>query len=157
MTWPYQPLLPSGQQLYVTITYAYARPDGDVSAGSWTDQTGSTANLYAVIDETSADDADYVKSSTLTSGSDTLEVSLSDINDPTTSTDHLVRYRYRRQGNSTAMTLTVSLRQGASQIASWTHTNVGTSYVTAEQTLSGAEADSITDYSDLRLRFVASA
>ena len=35
----------------------------------------------------------------------------------------------------------------------WTHTNIPNTWTQQNQTLSGAEADSITDYSDLRLRF----
>lgn len=140
------------------FVYAYLRPDSDVSAGSWTDQANGTTNLYSVIDETTASDTDYVKSSTMSAGSsDTLEVSLSDATDPALSTGHRVSYRYRSQGTA-SMTLTVSLREGAStEIASWTHTNVGTSYVDAVQTLSVGETDSITDYTALRLRFVATA
>lgn len=41
-------------------------------------------------------------------------------------------------------------------IDSWTHTNISNSWTTQNQTLTGPEADSITDYSDLRLRFIPS-
>lgn len=51
--------------------------------------------------------------------------------------------------------LTVRLMQGTTQIASWTHTGIGTGFTLATQTLSTTEADSITDYTDLRLRFTA--
>lgn len=143
--------------LAIVSVSAYARPISDVSAGSWTDQSGGTTNLYSVIDETSYSDADYVKSSDLTSGTDVLEVALTSLTDPVSSTGHIVRYRYRAQGAAAAtMDLVVSLRQGASTtIATWTHTDIGTSYVDAVQTLSSGEANSITDYTDLRLRFVA--
>jgi hypothetical protein len=47
----------------------------------------------------------------------------------------------------------VSLMQGATVIATWTHDPAPVSWTTYSQTLSGAEADSITDYSALRFRF----
>lgn len=40
-------------------------------------------------------------------------------------------------------------------IAAWQHTGISSSWVTADQTLSSTEADTITDYNDLRLRFIA--
>jgi hypothetical protein len=40
-------------------------------------------------------------------------------------------------------------------IAQWVHTDVGVLPQSVVQTLSGPQADSITDYSDLYLRFVA--
>jgi hypothetical protein len=40
------------------------------------------------------------------------------------------------------------------QIAQWTHTAIAETITAAAQTLSGAEADAITDYTDLYLRFV---
>jgi hypothetical protein len=136
-------------------------PSSDISAGSWTTELGGTSNLYASIDEASpANDADYIQSSALApgGGSDTTEVKFTAVDDPASSDGHVVRYRYQRTGNNSTMTLTVSLRQGAStEIAAWTHTNVASGLVTAEQTLTGVQADAITDYSDLRLRFVASA
>jgi hypothetical protein len=41
---------------------AFLRPDGDVSAGSWTNETGGTSNIYQSIDETPFSDLDYVQS-----------------------------------------------------------------------------------------------
>lgn len=133
-------------------------PVSDVSVGTWTTQAGGTTNLYAVIDEVVADDADYAKSANLTTTqTDTLEVALGSVNDPASAADHVIAYRYRAQGVAT-MNLTVSLRQGAgTQIASWTHNSVGTSFVNGSQTLSESEANAITNYADLRLRFVATA
>lgn len=114
-------------------------------------------DFYAQIDEGVADDADAIVSGL--DGSDTYEVRLESIADPVSSTGHIVRYRYgkRPEDADQVVDLTVSLRQGDStEIASWSHNNVSTTIALAQQTLSGAEADSITDYSDLRLRFVRS-
>jgi len=127
----------------------FARPDADVSAGTWT-----TAPLWSSIDEAAADDGDLITSST-TSGS-TCEVALSDVTDPAVSTGHIVRYRYSKTatgGSSPNITVdlventTVRASSGAVAIPDATTWNDGTF------TLTGGEADSITDYADLRLRF----
>jgi hypothetical protein len=41
----------------------YLRPDIDANNSGWTDQANSTTNLYQVVDELTASDADYVRSS----------------------------------------------------------------------------------------------
>lgn len=129
-------------------------PSADVTDGSWTDQAGGTS-LFDAINETVADDADYIKSSDLTPGnSDACEIALGSVTDPVSSIGHVISYRYRAQGTD-PMNLVVTLLQGATSIAAWTHTSVGSSFVTATQTLSGGEADAITNYADLRLRFNA--
>ena len=38
----------------------YARPDSDVSDGSFLNASGNNTNLYQSIDESSASDSDYV-------------------------------------------------------------------------------------------------
>lgn len=86
----------------------------------------------------------------------TCEVSLSDQGDPQASFGHVVSYRYQKSATGGQVAdLTVGLYQGSTLIASWTHQNIDVGWTTAGQTLSGGQADSITDYSDLRLRFAA--
>lgn len=120
------------------------RPDGDISSGAWLPSTGS--DLYAMLDETTADDGDYI----YTTSASTAEVSLTNAGDPAVSTGHIIRYRAKGTG-----TLTVKLMQGTTTIATHVPT-LTTSFQTFTFTLSGAEADSITDYSNLRLQFVSS-
>lgn len=120
------------------------RPDGDISSGAWLPSTGS--DLYAMLDETTADDGDYI----YTTSTSTAEVSLTNAGDPAVSTGHIIRYRAKGTG-----TLTVKLMQGTTTIATHVPT-LTTSYQTFSFTLSGAEADSITDYNNLRLQFVSS-
>lgn len=129
------------------------RADADISDGSWTTDTGGTI-LYAAIDEVSADDADYIQSS-LGPSNDSCEVSLSN---PVSSltTPLKVRYRYKKSDGE-QIDLTVELVQGTTVIATWTHTAIGTTITAAEQTLSAPEAASITDFTDLRVRFTANA
>jgi hypothetical protein len=130
-------------------------PDGDIATGTWTTDTGATAT-FAAIDEATASDADYDQSSLNPVTTDTFRVSLADVSDPAVSTGHVVKYRYGKDvDGGDAMTLVVRLMQGATQIAAWTHTDVPAGFTTANQTLSGAEADNITDYTNLDLVFEA--
>lgn len=119
-----------------------ARPTSDVSAGTWTASTGS--DLYAMIDEAVASDSDYITASS----AGTCEVALGNLNEPPSGWVTTVRFRVNGD-------VTVSLREGAStEIASWTK-SVG-SATTYEEELSSGEQSSITDWTDLRLRFVKS-
>ena len=127
----------------------------DVSDGSWTDQGGGTS-LYSAIDETPYSDSDYIRSSESPSA-DICEVRLTAVSDPVSSSGHVFRYRYGKDlPNGKQMNLVVRLREGASTtIVTWTHNNIASGFIEAEQILSGGEADSISNYGDLRLRFEA--
>lgn len=136
-------------------TPQYARPSSDVSIGAWTTDTGSISNLYAAIDETSANDADFIRSEGSPVAS-VCTIALSSVTDPVSSSGHIHRYRYAKDvADSGRIDLTVRLLQDATLIATWTHTDISTTPTTAVQTLSGAEADSVTDYADLRIQFEA--
>lgn len=127
------------------VTAQYARPTSDVSAGTWTASSGS--DLFAMLDETTANDTDYI----VTTGTSTCEVALGTMSDPAISSGHIVRYRL----SATSGGITVRLRQGTTTIATWTHASAPTSLTTYEQTLTGGEADAIMDYTTLRLQFEA--
>lgn len=127
----------------------FARPTSDVALGGW------SGPAFSAIDEAVASDADFTTSPVAPANA-TLEVALGAIEDPQASTGHVVRYRYQKGTAAGAqINLTVALMQGAVQIASWSHTNIANGWVTAAQTLTGPQADAITDYSNLRLRFTA--
>jgi hypothetical protein len=140
----------------------FARPSADTSIGGYTDQAGGTTNIYGTIDETVASDADYIKSALAPSNAPYV-TKLSNIEDPVSSTGHVVRYRYAKNAaGGAAINLTVQLRQGYTNegspgtlIKEWTHADISETATTQAQTLSGAEADAITDYTALYLRFVA--
>lgn len=123
-----------------------ARPDSDVSAGSWT-----TAPLWQKIDEVVPDDASTQISAPFATDT-TCEIGLSDLVDPGASGGHVLRVRHRT--TSAFEGWTFQLWQGGSQIFSAGITS-DTTYATSEFTLSGAQADSITDYADLRLKFIS--
>lgn len=142
-------------------TAQFARPDLDITNNNnWDDPApgGNDNNiLYDEIDETVQNDADYVTSGPIDlilDTSETLVVGLSDIEDPHTPSNHKVRYTYRKdQSGGNQIDLTVSLLQGGTTIASWTHNNIDQNFVLVTQTLTIAQANSITDYTNLRLQF----
>lgn len=76
-------------------TVQYARPDADVTDGSWTNELGNATDLYASIDESAASDSDYIQSS-VNPSSDLAEVGLGNVGTPTVDTAHYVRYRIQR-------------------------------------------------------------
>ncbi|HUF02790.1 MAG TPA: hypothetical protein VMM38_01300 [Aridibacter sp.] len=131
----------------------FGRPASDVSTGSWT-----TTPLWSKIDEVTASDADFAKSSD-NPANDVFEVALSSLTDPASSTGHVMRFRERMQysggGSPGNITITFSLIQGTTVIASaeFTKANNDLAYYDRELALTGTEANSITDYTDLRLRF----
>lgn len=135
------------------VTRQYARPTSDQSDGNWLNEAGSNTDLYASLDESSPNDSDYIISGEHPANN-ACKVRLSSVSDPLTSSGHIVRYRYYKR-NSSRVDLVVRLKQGGTTIASWTHTDISATPVLAEQTLSGAEADAITDYSILDVEFEA--
>ena len=133
-------------------------PSTDSVDGAWTDQAGGTS-LAAAIDEATFDDADYIRSELNPSASG-CRVKLSAGGDPHVSTGHEINWRTGKIGSAT-INMTVKLYQGGGNsqgagtlIASFDRTNVA-SLTTYTETLSGGEADSITDYTDLYLEFFA--
>lgn len=138
----------------------FARPESDISQGTWDDTTGgdSDTDLFDEVDETTRSDTDYASSSSLTILGQTDEwiAGLSSVVDPQNDNDHIVRYVYRTDaGLGIEMNMHVELLQGTTEIASWSHTNIGDTFSQASNTLSATEAAQINDYSALRLNFTA--
>lgn len=140
---------PRRQVLYFTTASAdprYARPTSDISAGDWLPSTGD--DLYAMVDETSYSDTDYIS----TTSESTCELGLNAVTDPATSSGQVLRYRAKSDyGN----TLVATLKQGTTTIATRTHTSVPATWTDYTMTLSGAECDAITDYAALRVTLEA--
>src|SRR3990172_9436389 len=136
-------------------------PDGDVAVTNWTEVGGNSVH-FDELDETTDDgDTTYTQTSSASGGNgDDLQVSLTNLPDPLSSVYHLVEYRWRNAGDSAgnaAIAFTAELLQGAAVIASQSHSAASVTsqltYTTSTFTLTQAEADSITDYNDLRIRF----
>ncbi len=137
-------------QAAADIEPRYARPQSDVSAGAWLPSTGS--DLFAMIDEAEAeaDATDYIYTDTPS----TCEIALNAVQDPLSSAGQKVRYQV---WSDTGSGLTVTLKQGAAVIATWTHASLPVTPTVFSQTLNALEAGSITDFGDLRLTFEALA
>jgi hypothetical protein len=132
----------------------FLRPDNDDSIGAWTDEAAGTTDIYLGIDEEVAEDTELVRSEADPSTSIYI-LGLSSVTDPESSSDHVVRYRYQKGesggGQPGAIDIIVTLREGTTTRASQTHSGIAAGFVDGTFTLSGAEADAITDYSDLNL------
>lgn len=142
----------------------FARPTTDTTNdGAWTDQGGGSTNLFQTIDESTASDADYIRTA-LAPSSDVYVTELTNLVDPLSSSGHIIRWRRGKDAASGAtVNETVQLRQGYTNEGS-PGTLIATavsaaatpdSFTDTSYTLSGAEADAITDYTSLFLRFLA--
>lgn len=141
----------------------FARPSTDTTRDNWLTAADGTANIFQEIDESSANDTDYIKTQ-LTPTSDVYVTKLTSVADPLSSANHVVRYRYRKESTGgEQIDLTVQLRQGYTNegaqgtliATAGTHVDIpGGAWTAGSYTLSGGEADAITNYGDLFLRFV---
>lgn len=125
----------------------FSRPETpDVSTGGWT-----VTPLYEKIDEATYSDSDYITSSKNASA-DICEVNLSAVSDPTIHTGHTVRFRARCDKSSNG-NIVATLMQGTTVIRSYDTGYLPTSFTPYSFTLTEGEAQAITDYSGLSLRF----
>lgn len=121
-------------------------PISDITVNGWT-----TAPLYEKLSDNS--DATYIVSSG-TPSDDMCEVALSGLVDPGVSTGHTIHYRAAIT-MSGGHSLAVALYQGGTLIATITNSGLLLPFADYSYVLSATEADNITNYSDLRLRFTA--
>ncbi len=144
----------------LTINYTSSqqtcKPTSDISnAGAWEDTTfgNSDTNLFDELDEDFADDdVSAVRGKQNADVADTFEVKLVPCLDPSISTGHKIRIRARGIRDQ----IKIQLFQGVTLIAESGDFTLTGAFTTFEYTLSGGEADSITDYNDLRIRVVPS-
>lgn len=142
----------------------FLRPNGDITVNAFTGTPINTAgNRYQNIDEAAASDTDFNWGANNTAA--IYECALQAGSDPNLSTGHVIRFRLAKTNNGFAdgagsvVKVTYSLLQGGLVIKD----NIGNELVVTgtwtqhEFALSGVEADAITNYADLRLRFVTSA
>ena len=122
-----------------------ANPNADIFDGQWLASDGS-GNLYTMIDEDVADDADFIYTNTLALCSLGLET----LTDPGVDTGHFVRYRARGDG---VQSLRTRLWCNSYNIATWVTSGMPLGMTTYVQSLTTTEANSITDYAALRLSF----
>lgn len=81
-----------GADEYVVPASQFARPASDVANGAWAPSTGT--DLFAMLDETAAEDTDYIRSGASPSN-DTAKLQLTDL-DPPDAGDVILRVRHRQ-------------------------------------------------------------
>jgi hypothetical protein len=128
-----------------------ARPvsDVDVTSAVGVPTPGVGSGVYA--DLAANDDAHYAE----ISNAGDVEVAFSSLIDPLSATGHTLTYRAEYAGGATSGTLTVTLKQGTTTIATWTDT-LTSAFQLFSHTLTSTQANNLTDYSQLRVRFAAS-
>jgi hypothetical protein len=132
----------------------FARPFADISRGSWTTQSGGTANLFATLDEESADDNDYVISAL--NANSTYECRLSSVAPAIIPRAHLIALRGRKDasgGNTKGVS--VSLVQGSTVIGTLDFPDLPFAVTQQNVSIPKSMASQITDYSDLRVRLTS--
>ncbi|MBA3243246.1 MAG: hypothetical protein H0T60_18655 [Acidobacteria bacterium] len=144
----------------IDIPYSYSRPVADIADGLWTNEAGSSVNLYASVDEVTADNADYIKSADLLAGSadDVVQLDLGDITDPLADTGNVLSFTYRRvnvSGTGLVLGLKVDLMEGALVRATTTVSVSDTNWVSGSISLTEAEGAAVVSYSSLSVRLTA--
>lgn len=125
-------------------------PTSDITVGTWLNEAAG-GTLWSHIDESVIDDADYIRAADC---DQTLcEVKFDTLTDPNASANHIISFRYRKQGAASNVDCNVTVMCGGTTIATTAATNISTSWTTGTYTLSSSEADAITDYTDIRVRF----
>ena len=109
------------------------QPGADTAAGDWVPSTGS--DLFAMIDEATPNDADYISTDSLS----TCEIELDNSAWPGGTVQTLAY----RASSTTGNGLTVTLKQGVTTIATWSHALTGTDTLYT-QTLTALEIAAIT-------------
>ncbi len=131
-----------------------ARPDSTVSAGLW-EPIGGPSTLWECMDEVTANDTtDYIEA--LNGENTTCEIGLSNLTDPVGNVNHTIRFKMQGFGSGGPERLTVQLFDGATQIAELANQTARGGWGVKTYTLTTAEADNITDYTDLRFKFISS-
>lgn len=124
----------------------YARPSFDLAAGPWLPSAGSS--LAAVLDEPSADAADFIK----TTSPGICQVQLNPVVPPAAGTRQVVRYQ---AWSPTGDRLAVRLLQGSTLIASWSHEPAPLVETIFAQQLTAGQVAAISDWSALAFEFEA--
>jgi len=132
----------------------FARPDADVSTGNWSASSGSA--LYAMIDESSASDSDYISVTDSDGSAESCTVGLSSVTDPDDTSSHSVVVRAYTDSFYSSVTVNVALKAGSTTIKSQNFTP-STSFSNFTMSLSSSEAGSIgsSGYGDLSLVITA--
>lgn len=134
------------------------RPTSDIATDGYTavPSVGTGVAMSARIGESVRDDATYLTTPSNPSAA-VFESRLTAGLDPLSSADHKVSVVLSTGGGAASSSCTVALVQDTTVIADETFTSIPATPTVYEFTLTTGEADAITDYSDLRLRFTWTA
>jgi hypothetical protein len=129
---------------FASVTYTFARPSSDVTT-QWTPSAG--IDHFALIDETTANDSDYIFA---TAAGQTDEVRLASMTAPQAGTD--LKVNYRVQGIVGSASVTLSLVCNTTVIATDTARTANGDYTL---TVASGTWASVADWTNMRLRFVS--
>lgn len=143
----------------------FGRPISDASIGTWTDEAAGTTNIYLGIDEISAEDVEYIESVLNPSAAPYVCGLTTTLEDPVSSSGHILRWRRQKDaagGGQIDLVIEVRMTYVSEgtpgtliATVSPADTNIPAAWASTSYTLSGAEADAITDYTALFARIVA--
>jgi hypothetical protein len=133
------------------IIFEHLHPDADDAVGTWTNELDTTP-LYPSIDESTANDADYIKSAV----SPAVDIARFRISDPSAGMGYpgRVNIRYKRDGAG-VIDLTVRLKQSTTSIATWVLSDIPDTYTDSSLPLTTGEFNAITDFTELFIELQA--
>ncbi|EGG42556.1 Hypothetical protein Nlim_0737 [Candidatus Nitrosarchaeum limnium SFB1] len=135
-------------------------PTLDITKGHWNDNKGNQNGLmYDDLDEYPRDDTYYVHSRGLGTNQveDTLHLKISNYAGGVTADhQHIISYTIRKDSpGGNEIKFTVTLFDGTSEIAQWTHLNIDENFKEITNILTVEQKNGISDYTNLSLKFVA--
>ena len=134
----------------------YARPDADDTDGNWTNQSGNQTNLYASVDEASADDGTTeIHVSDNGMGNEAMILRLSDVDEPDSGNAYI---KYKAVSTDAAwsgsgLPLKLELLEGSTVRATTTNSSIesdGSTYTAYSYTIS--DVSGISDWTNLKIR-----
>lgn len=131
-----------------------AVPDIDTMLSGWTDEAGGTTDLYSHMDDDTSE-SDYIKNSSGVADSGWFQLSL--LGDPTGSINHTITFRMQSVGAGSPERCEIALWQSNFFQLALTGTKSSRgAWGTFSYTLTGAEADAITNYASLSFKVLMS-
>lgn len=129
----------------------FSRPDSDIAANGWLPSTGS--DLYAMLDEVTASDADYIYLPG-DSVSPQSELGMSNITDPGVNTGHIFRFRAKKSAAAGHVRRFFAyVLQAPTVIAKLQDFELTENWVDYVIEVASVDAANITDYSTLKMVF----
>lgn len=129
-------------------------PNGDISDGGWSGHDGGS-QLWTYINESVANDVDYVRSPVVPSGEIFRVAFTNPIASVVPAAPVVVRYRLGKTNAGAVINFTVRLFAGATEVVEWTHLDVPSAFATHTHTLSGGQIALISDFDELELEVEA--